>query len=371
MMEQNHLSNKEQEPLASDALKSETLPKIISLKNINKVVPIISNSFRIEQIFRNEKSMNDLVAKRPIFTDEELTISDRLTRIWAHQIRYPMTDDYKLWRVAQYYQVEKDGADTAKEDYLDFLKKLLLDINENREGYQDFVKTHRKDAHWMSFSQLVKGLDLPFPGGTRDPLDMLVRLPFPVYITTSYYDFIERAIERASEGRIKPRTQVIFWDQGKEYDDAVDPNHYPDPSFKPSAEEPAVYHLFGLENYPSSLVLSEDDYIKFLISVVSITDNQQPIVPPRLRQALSSAHLLLLGYHLRDWDFRVLFRFILNCRQSEAKKGICIQLKPKTEDEQLLKYLRNYFNMKKFEIEWKSSEEFIRELWEFWKVQQQ
>jgi hypothetical protein len=201
---------------------------------------------------------------------------------------------------------------------------------------------------------------------------MLAGLPFPVYITTSYYDFLERAIERASEGRIQPRTQVIFWDPNKESTDAIEAKHYPDPNFMPSIQEPAVYHLFGLENYPSSLVLSEDDYIKFLMSVASDTDQHRPIIPPRLRRALASAHLLLLGYHLRDWDFRVLFRVIQHCGQmSERKKGICIQLKPKTEDEQLLRYLQNYFNLKKFEVEWKGTGAFIQELWDVWQDQRQ
>ena len=186
-------------------------------------------------------------------------------------------------------------------------------------------------------------------------------------MTTSYHVFLERAL---IDEHKEPRTQVIFWETGREYDDAVAAKHYPDPTFNPTPTNPAVYHLFGLENYPGSLVLSEDDYMKFLISVVSDTDTQRPIVPPRLRRALASCHLLLMGYHLSDWDFRVLFRFILNYRQSEvAKQGIFIQLKPKEEIRQLLDYLRRYFNMKKFEIEWRSPEEFVQSLWEEWKGQ--
>jgi hypothetical protein len=221
----------------------------------------------------------------------------------------------------------------------------------------------------MSFSEIVRGLDSPqFPEGTDDPLLTLARIPFPVYITTNPHDFLERALSYVNR---EPRTQVIFWEPGREYDDAITAKHYPDPSFNPTATNPAVYHLFGLENYPGSLVQSEDDYMKFLVSVVTDTDTQKPVVPHRLRRALASSHLLLMGYHLRDWDFRVLFRFILNYRHSEvAKQGICIQLKPKKENQQILKYLRRYFNMKQFEIEWKSSKEFVQELWHVWKDHQ-
>lgn len=355
---------------ASDSHRTDILNRIISLRNISNVVPIISNALRLEQIFRNEQKLADLVAKTSGgYVSENLTINEQLTKIWAKQIRYPMRDNHNLARVAQYYQVEQDGSDVAKEDYLGFLKMLLLSINENRQGYEDFVSGHKKDAHMMSFPEIVNGLDCPqFPDDTVDPFALLARLPFPIYVTTSYHDFLERAL---SDEHKEPRTQVIFWETGREYDDAVTAKHYPDPSFNPTPMNPAVYHLFGLENYPGSLVLGEDDYMKFLISVVSDTDTQKPIVPPRLRRALASAHLLLMGYHLSDWDFRVLFRFLLNYRQSEvAKQGIFIQLKPKEEEGQLLDYLKRYFNMKKFEIEWKSSENFIQELWDVWKGQQ-
>jgi hypothetical protein len=349
--------------------RSDNLQNIISFNNIKHVVPVISNSFRLEQIFRNEKSITDVKARIPEFIDDDLTINEQLTRLWAEQIHYPMGDDHKLWRVAQYQQVKKKGSDRAKEDYLGFLKKQLLDVNEKKEGKEELVSGYRKDARIMSFSDIAKGLGyFSNPEQVPDPLFTLARLPFPVYITTSHHDFLERAIEEASQGTIKPRTQVIFWQPGVEYD--VMENHYPDPSFDPTPEKPAVYHLFGLQNYPGSLVLSEDDYMKFLVSIItSDRDTQKAIVPPRLRRALSTSHLLLLGYHLRDWEFRVLFRLILNYRQGD-KEGICIQLKPKKEDVELISYLKQYFNMQKFEIEWKSSEKFVQELWDLWKEDQ-
>jgi hypothetical protein len=225
----------------------------------------------------------------------------------------------------------------------------------------------KRDTLVRPFSETVRLLDYPrFSQTVEDPLALLAKMPFPIYITTSYHNFLERALE--AENKV-PRTQVIFWEEGREYDDAS--KHYPDPNFLPTPQTPAVYHLFGLEDYPGSLVLSEDDYMRFLVSVVTDTDTQKPVVPPRLRQALASSHLLLLGYHLRDWDFRVLFRFILNYRKGEsAKQGICIQMKPKKGDQHVTEYLRHYFNRQRFEVEWKSSDEFIRDLWNLYKGQQ-
>jgi len=343
---------------------SSMLGDIITTKNIRNVVPVISNSFRLDQIFGSERK------EIPELMDDGFTIKELLTMRWADQIHYPMPDSYKLWRVAQYYQVKKAGTNKAKEEYLTFLKNRVLDINEKKEGYEDLIPGYRKDARRMSFSDMVKGLGyFVDPDQVPDPLFTLAKLPFPVYITTSHHDFLERAIEQASGGLIKPRTQVIFWEPGVMYDDASEANHEPDPNFSPTPKEPAIYHLFGLENYPGSLVLSEDDYIRYLIAVVSDRDPEKPIIPPRLAQALSSSNLLMMGYHLRDWDFRVLFRLILNYRHGD-KKGVFIQVKPKNEREELSNYLKLYFNTKQFELEWKSSEQFIQEVWDVWERDQ-
>lgn len=357
----------DKKPKGNEPQKTDALRKIISLRNISKVIPIISNSFRIDQVFRDEKKITDLIAGAPEYDDEDLTIEEQLTKIWAEKINYPMSDDHNLARVAQYHQVENDGSDVAKEEYLEFLNSHLLEINAGEEGYDGIVKELTKESQMRPFSEIVRMLDYPrFPLGREDPLTLLAKLPFPIYITTSYHDFLERALRVENK---EPRTQVIFWEEGRVYDDAVD--HYPDPSFVPTVQNPAVYHIFGLENYPGSLVLSEDDYMRFLVSVVADTDTQKPIVPPRLRQALASSHLLLLGYHLRDWDFRVLFRFILNYRKGEsAKQGIFIQLRPRKDDQHLLDYLKHYFNIQRFEIDWKGAENFVQELWTVYKGQQ-
>jgi len=348
--------------------KSVVLQRIVSLKNIGRIVPVISNSFRIEEVFRNEKKITDQIAKSSQYDDEDFSIDEQLTKIWAKNINYPMADSHNLARVAQYHQVEHDGSDVAKEQYLEFLNSYLLDINADEQGYEDVVRELRKEAGVRPFSEIVRMLDYPrFSDGTEDPLSLLAKLPFPIYITTSYHDFLERALVAENK---EPRTQVIFWEEGREYDDATD--HYPDPTFVPTPQNPAVYHIFGLENYPGSLVLSEDDYLRFLVSVVTDTDTQKPIVPPKLRQTLASSHLLLLGYHLRDWEFRVLFRFILNFRKGEnARQGIFIQVKPEKSDQHLIEYLQHYFKRQKFEIEWKSTEDFVQKLWNVFKGQQQ
>ena len=328
------------------------------------VIPILSNSMRIEQIFRDEKALTDQISETAEFDDEDMTIDEQLTREWAAEIHYPMADDHNIARVAQFYQVEQKESLLAKTKYLKFLNNYLLDLNEDEEGYKDIVGQMRMQE--ASFSEIVHQLDYPrFPPGVEDPLRILAKLPLKIYVTTSYYNFMERALEAENK---KPRTQVCFWSGGKL---SAKPEHAPDPLYEPSDTQPAVYHLYGLEDYPQSLVMSEDDFMSFLIRVVEDTDTQNPVVPLRLREGLAESRLLLLGYHMRDWDFRVLFRFILKYRSVEsAPRGMLIQLKPGSKlpenKEKSIEYLGHYFDRKQFDVDWTNSEKFIQKLWNEW-----
>ncbi len=58
------------------------------------VIPIISNSMRIEQIFRDEKALTDQISDTAEFDDDDLTIDEQLTKEWAAEIHYPMADDH-------------------------------------------------------------------------------------------------------------------------------------------------------------------------------------------------------------------------------------------------------------------------------------
>jgi len=330
------------------------------------VIPIISNSFRIEQIFREEKEGLDRTAETSQSDDEDWTIDEQLTKEWAEFVEYPMQDVHNLARIAQYFLVEQKDPIQARAKYVEFLKAFLLTIAQDDEQYRDLISELKLQTQEQSFSEIVRQLDYPrFSQSAEDPLRLLAKLPLPIYITTSYYDFLERALD--AEGK-NPRTQICFWSgTGSK----AKTEHRSDPNYEPTPTSPTVYHLFGLEDYPQTLVISEDDFMNFLISVVEDTNTQNPIVPLKLRQALAESPLLLLGYQLRDWDFRVLFRFILKFRKEElSPRGMVIQLKQDKKrignKEKALQYLSHYLDKKQFDVEWTDTESFIRKLWDEW-----
>ena len=348
------------ESLTRTGFWEDIMPRI----NQGIVIPILSNSFRIEQIFREEKKESD--PSESTLPEEDLTVEEQLAEEWANFVEYPLPDVHNLARIAQYFLVEQKDSIQARAKYIEFLKTLLLTIAQDDEEYGDLVSNLKTQIHDQHFSEIVRQLDYPrFLQNAEDPLRLLARLPLPIYITTSYYDFLERALN--AEGKT-PHTQLCFWSGGGA---GVRAEHRSDPLYEPTPTQPVVYHLFGLEDYPQTLVLSEDDFMNFLMSVAQDINTQNPVVPLKLRQALAESPLLLLGYQLRDWDFRVLFRFILRFRREElSPRGMIIQLKqdPKRIGtvEKALQYLSDYLDKNQFDVEWTNTETFIRKLWDEW-----
>ena len=334
------------------------------------VIPVISNAFRLEQIFREDEELFSLMRGVPQYYDEFSTFEQQLTKKWAASIKYPMSDDHNLARVAQYLQVESDeGAAAARKRYIKFLIEWLLKINENDERFKERVASFRRNPNPI-FSKVVSDLEYPrFTEGFDDPLRLLARLPVKIYLTTSYSNFLEQALEAEDK---KPRTQLCFCKFGKAN---IKEEYKPDPKFEPKEAEPAVVHLFGLEEYPSTLVLSEDDHINFLLNAVETLDPNSPEYPSYLRGALSESSLLLLGYHLRGWDFRTLFRFISKIRKTdsmdnEVAPSMAIQFNPslgiKDNEDRSIKYLQKYFKKRNFKVKWDSAESFVYDLWKTW-----
>ena len=103
-----------------------------------------------------------------------------------------------------------------------------------------------------------------------------------------------------------------------------------------------------------------------------------PVLPHRVRRALAQTTLLFVGYSLNDWNFRVLFRSIMNQEGRERRKRrahVAVQIDPEEgrslEPLRARRYLEEYFQDADISIYWGSAEEFIKELWARWKQSEQ
>jgi len=294
------------------------------------------------------------------FTSDHLYMDQTLADEWAKIIRYPLPDPVELTRVAQFNRVISDDMPQAKRSYLRFLKTCLLSAASLDESVTEIVQGLRSQRIEMGFADMVAELDYPrFTEQRPDPMRILAKLRLPIYITTSYYDFLERALR--AEGATNVRTRFCLWNMKSEN---VAPEHQPEPSYVPSRGAPVVYHLHGYEKYPRSLVLSEDDHLDYLMALAQDSNANKPLIPLYIRAALEGSSLLL-------GDFRILYRGLINARLQTLDRmyGIAIQLDPKfqeniTDEGRVRQYLSDYFQHANFQVEWSSIDRFIATLGE-------
>lgn len=262
---------------------------------------------------------------------EEFLIRSQIAQEWARQYDYPLPRAVNLARVARFISVNYDP---------NFPKEELV--------------RHLKEAPQPDFND------------AQDPYRILARLPLPVYITTNYEDFMFHALKLADKDakrelcRWKPDITTASIFEGDE-------------QYEPTPASPVVFHFHGLTDELESLVLTEDDYFEFLINV----SRDQTLVPPRIQRAMTGTSLLLLGYRLDDWDFRVLFHLLAShIRISTSQTHVAVQIAPLEDealDEQRRKaqaYLDLYFAKYKnlnIRIYWGSCREFMTELDSRWK----
>jgi SIR2-like domain len=228
-----------------------------------------------------------------------LPLGSDIAREWSQRFNYPESDTHNLVRVAQYTSVLNDPL---------FPKEELLHTIRNVER----VKLFEPD----------------------NPLGVLAHLPLPIYITTNYDDLMEQALRSLDKA---PVTAVCQWnDQLRD----ILSSKFESKNFIPTPAEPVVFHVYGFQDFPESLVLTEDDHFDFLVNISKTPER----IPPRIWQALSSTSLLPLGYSAVELGYRVLSRSrISSISRSFSRLSVQVFLPPSPEQGNLADFQMNYF----------------------------
>ena len=296
----------------------------------------------------------------PVISDEalfDLVLGGQalFTKAYADYVHYPLPDKENLVRMAKFFQLKGElGDQTLKSDYLNYIKNHIYALAQHDATDKDLLAEAEEQVDVLSASAFANLLGYPrLDGGTENPLLVLANLPLKTILTTSPFTFIEDALRRAGKA---PRTEICRWHKDLETIDSVIDNAY-----KPSAAEPLVYHLHGLDQYPDSLVLTEDDYLEFLVNVAQGQGNDAADrIPALVRRALSD-DLIVLGFHLNSWAFRVLYAGLIKLNSKQEDRGICcLQLAPDPEEQ---RYLEDYMRHEaKFDVFWGTLQEYGRKL---------
>ncbi|MGO9971931.1 MAG: SIR2 family NAD-dependent protein deacylase [Solirubrobacteraceae bacterium] len=206
----------------------------------------------------------------------------------------------------------------------------------------------------------------------RDPLQphvVLASLPIPVYLTTNYDDYMEKALVAVNR---TARVEVCRWNSG------LRRRRSQLAESEPELGRPVVFHLHGHIDDPDSLVLTEDDYLDFMVNArryESASDMTLQVLPPMVDELISTTSLLFLGYGLRDWNLRVLLRALVeSADRSSQKISVSVQLEPDDSliesvgKDTAIKYLEEYFAGLKIRVYWGAADDFLVELQQRWQA---
>jgi hypothetical protein len=290
-----------------------------------------------------------------IYHDAVLGGHATLVEKYRAAIAYPLSGHEGLPQLTQYKSVTDDTVAEPWDlglHYIDFIKNRLFDLAEAAGIQADILAEVEEEFDDLPLIEFADRLGWPPTKDTLDnPLALLASFRLPIYLTTSYHGFLEQALRA---GAVNPHAEVCRWHEGL---DSLTSAF--DSDYEPTRTEPVVYHLHGYDEYPNSLVLTEDHYLEFLVAVSEHRGKDTDRIPDRIRHALNDSALLLLGFSLRNWDFRSLFWGLIQQRSLQPR-SVAIQLQP---DQQELPYLQQYLNKAKFDVVWDDTISYLQRLY--------
>lgn len=269
--------------------KAKFHKEFIIKREVTTNLPVGLNEDKWEYLIKMVKDGNCTPFLGAGATSHILPLGAEVSRILAQKYKYPLSDDEdNLQRVSSYIAIKKEETISLKYEIIDILRNI---------GNPDF--SDENELH-----------------------KILSKLPFPIYMTTNYDDFMLRALK---EMHREPKYEFSRWNNI--ISKAIPPIIEKD--FNPSYEKPLVYYFHGSWNVPESLVITEDDYIDFLIT---ITKNIEEKLPHTIIRSLSMDSLIFIGYNLQDIAFRSIFKSILDIVATGLKRtNISVQLTPADE----------------------------------------
>jgi len=284
---------------------------------------------------------------------------ENLAEAWAAEYEYPFSDKKEATQVIKYMATSL-GVDFPRYEMVDVMK---------RELFKRLPEELRSEAglttgeEYDTLSELVEavGWEKLTIDDPNDVHKVLASLNLPLYLTTSYDNFMIEALR--AQGKT-PTRQICRWN---EMLDTLPSIFEEDPGYEPTVESPLVYHLFGNDQEIDSMVLTENDYLDFLVKVSA----ERERISPYIRGAMANSSLMFLGYRLDDWGFRVILRGLAaQLPRRRRIKNIGVQLDPKNADVEnpaaAQRFLQDYFQDVAVNVFSGSLRQFIAELRERW-----
>jgi hypothetical protein len=254
-----------------------------------------------------------------------------LAKSLAAEFEYPFADPENLARVAQYVATTYDDPSFVKRNVLRRIEQAQQDCLDAAGGAA--------------------------PANYR----VLAGLGLPLFVTTNYDGLMEHALLTAG---LDPRVEICRWNNQL----VQDLGRYRTGDL--SADKPGVFHMHGALSHATSLLITEDDYVDFTVSLALAPETK--VLWHQVRRRLSYDYsLLFLGYSLEDWNFRVLMKYLFQqqkVHRSGQASSLSIQLSDAElpEDRRLKaeSFLTRYFETSAIRVHWTDVSGFLAELGE-------
>ncbi|ROZ63407.1 CHAT domain-containing protein [Ramlibacter sp. WS9] len=285
-----------------------------------------------------------------------------LAALWGEMYRYPMSGNQieDLPQVAQYLAVMRQGAFPRREFYLHVYRGLL-------ERHADLVpeefKSLKEHEVLSRLGEMVSQVGARLRAAdASEPHAVLASFKLPVYVTTDPSDLLVDALR---EQGARPRVRLLRWNKFAEKKDDEYVEEAKSISMAgPTEKFPIVVKLFGDLAEPRSLVMTEDQYFDYLTKATASAES----IPSAVRHRLTDSGLLFVGFQAEAWEFRVLFRSLLNLPGQDLRKDyehFSVQIDPNSilDPGSARRYIEEYLQEKaKLKLYWGDVPTFVKEL---------
>lgn len=252
---------------------------------------------------------------------------------------------------------EEVKSDLKELEKIDTVKRLLESPDYKglaRVSFQDLTRVawHVKyKTDFDTFLALLKNFILDSNCQPSLLLKTLARIPkFKVIVTTNYDRLMEKAIigtgahpevivqriygfneeeqKEAEDQLLMPDARIIYKMHGtfldeKDLDKPRAGKNGEDAAQEESVSEKPINPQ--MRDLSSQLIISEDDYIQFLTVIGKAREG----VPDLIKSRIIDSSLLFLGYGLEDWDFRTIYKGLIETLPDPRKrKSFAIQKDP-------------------------------------------
>jgi hypothetical protein len=247
-----------------------------------------------------------------------------IAKQWAQDHDYPLGEGEDLAQVSQFLSLVEFDSGYVKESVM--------------EGWFDDVA--RTDF------QNISPMHTAF-----------AKLPLPLYVSACYDDFMMAALKQQRKQPIR-----LPYDEETELSN----NDI-------TAERPLIYHLYGHYENPTGAILTEDDYLDYLVKVAK----KDILIPPLIERRITTTTLLFVGFDIAHWNFRTLFRILASyLKNNTSITHIAVQIAPtpttgngngvEEREKRVHEYLKRYFERLKIHVYVGETVDFIDELTSQW-----